>query len=110
MKSAANKSAQQQLQKLQTLFHEQLPAKLTEIEKAFTAYNQAPEDKKALDLLYRLIHNLAGTAGTFGAKQVTQEALLLDKLLKPLLNQPEIASKEILDTLAEHLRARRAVR
>jgi len=103
MKSVVNKSAQQQLQKLQILFHEQLPAKLTAIEEAFKTYSASPENKKALDLLYRLIHNLAGSAGTFGAKQVTQEALLMDKLLKPLLAQPEAVNKEILDTLAEHL-------
>ena len=103
MKPDITQAAQEQLQKLQVLFHEQLPTKLDAIENAFSALTAMPDSGPALETLYRLIHNLAGSAGTFGAKQVTQEALLLDKLLKPLLVQTTPVAEEILDTIAEHL-------
>ena len=109
MKSVLKPSAQQQLQKLQLLFHEQLPGKMRDIEDAFRSYHAAPDNKQALDHFLRLIHNLAGSAGTFGAQQITQQALLLNKLLRPLLNQTEPAGREILDTLAEHLATTRQI-
>ncbi len=103
MSAKPNKTARQQLQKLQFLFHEQLPGKLHEIEQAFQVYYAAPTDHEALNHFYCLIHNLAGTAGTFGARQVAAEAMQMNRLLKPLLEQQTPISQQILDILAERV-------
>ncbi|MFO7603764.1 MAG: response regulator, partial [Gammaproteobacteria bacterium] len=96
-------ATQERLRLLQQLFQQQLPDKLHDLEQALHAYQATPADPARLNLLYRLVHNLAGTAGTFGATQVSDQALQLERLLKPLLDQPTPAEPQQLEPLGEQL-------
>lgn len=64
------------LAELNREFMERLPTTLDEIDSAFAALatNAAPEDPLLLDTLYRLLHSLAGSAGTFGQPLLGEQA------------------------------------
>jgi chemotaxis protein histidine kinase CheA len=47
-------------------FAEQLPARLAEISERLQAWRSDPSDGENLRALYRVLHRLAGSAGTFG--------------------------------------------
>ena len=79
------KSLEEKLKVLELMFLGKLPGRLAEIEQALEQFLAAPEDKEALQLMHRLLHTMAGTAGTFGFNEVGEAARLYDNQLKALL-------------------------
>jgi len=69
------------LRVLQQAFAEQLPERLAIIHNTWVAVQQRPEHSKEL---YRLIHSLAGSAGTFGFQRLGKEVRLLEEFLMQL--------------------------
>lgn len=57
---------QQALDLFRAQFAEQLPARMAEVENALAAWRGVPSDDDALRALHRVLHRLAGSAGTFG--------------------------------------------
>ncbi|MBX9869316.1 MAG: Hpt domain-containing protein, partial [Burkholderiaceae bacterium] len=71
-------SLQKALHALEVVFAAKLPSKLLEIETAFNQVVKQPTDKGALSLLHRLLHTMAGSAGTFGFDEVGMQARELE--------------------------------
>jgi len=55
-------------------FRRELPARLAQAQALSSACRDAPGDDDALQALHRLLHSLAGTAGTLGLDAVGQAA------------------------------------
>lgn len=85
------KSKAAKLRKLQESFVAELPARFTVL---WQAWNKGQPDPESGEF-YRLVHSLAGSAGTFGFPQLGQRARDLELQLKQedwqKLNQTEIA-------------------
>ena len=78
-------SLEMALRALTVMFVEKLPGKLLEMETALNQLVQNKDDPETLNLLYRLLHTMAGSAGTFGFDEIGLEARALEARLKPLL-------------------------
>lgn len=76
---------QEALLALEIKFTEKLPSKLLEIEQALAPFVADPKDMQALVLLHRLLHTMAGSAGTFGFDELGAQARALESRLKALL-------------------------
>jgi HPt (histidine-containing phosphotransfer) domain-containing protein len=78
-------SFQERFAALEREWKQQLPAKLRDARARMAACRAAPGDRGALEDLHRLLHTLAGSAGTFGlgdlgagARRIEQE---LDRVM-----------------------------
>ena len=93
--SNKEESLQKALHALEVMFAAKLPAKLKEIETALNQFSQNPSDTDALTLLHRLLHTMAGSAGTFGFQEVGAQARLLEGRLKPLIKGASFIEAEL---------------
>ncbi len=71
-----------QLAQLVVAFREQLPQRATEVEEAWAAVQSSPEEAELLQILYRGVHNLSGSAATFGYASITETARGVERLLR----------------------------
>lgn len=81
--------AVKKLAELQLAFKRQLPDKELEIKRLWGTLNKSAANDKDFKGLHRVIHNLAGSAGTFDAVAVGKIARKLYKAIKPILSQPQ---------------------
>jgi chemotaxis protein histidine kinase CheA len=80
-----------QLQALRTAFAASLSDKVAAIHALWQLVKQQNEgDSDELRELYRAVHNLAGSAGTFGQAEVSVIARRLENELKPILNRGNV--------------------
>ena len=81
---------------LQEKYLELLPEKIAEIEALWNKVDlQSVEQLSVLDELYRHIHNLMGSAGTFGAEQLSNTAKELQQgLIKVMKSKNSISQQE----------------
>ncbi|MES2106534.1 MAG: diguanylate cyclase [Pseudomonadota bacterium] len=79
-------SLQEKLRALEAVFSAKLPSRLLEMEDALGLFLQDPQNKDHLALLHRLLHTMAGSAGTFGFPEVGTRAREFEGRLKPLFN------------------------
>ncbi|MDH5445517.1 MAG: response regulator [Gammaproteobacteria bacterium] len=77
----SDKIVTNQLVELQQRFSEQLPARMAVIQEGWLEVCREPDSKAGLDILCRNVHNLAGSAGSFGAANISRQASELEKLL-----------------------------
>lgn len=71
----------------------QLPARLADVEARTAACRQAPLEAPLLEELYRQVHMLAGSAGTFGLHAVGDRARELEEeLVRVTALAPRIAA------------------
>jgi diguanylate cyclase (GGDEF)-like protein len=70
------------LQALAQVYIAKLPAKLAEIEAASQRFQIDPSDRENFILLHRLLHTIAGSAGTFGFPSMGEEARDLEIIIK----------------------------
>ena len=76
---------QQALDLFRSQFAEQLPARLAEADTALAAWRAAPGDDEALRSLFRVLHRLAGSAGTFGMPLFGDACRVIELQLEELL-------------------------
>lgn len=57
---------QQKMQALQAVYGAKLRAKVADMQQQCALCRAAPSERDHVDLLYRQLHSLAGSAGTFG--------------------------------------------
>jgi HPt (histidine-containing phosphotransfer) domain-containing protein len=69
-------------------FRLRLAERMREIEEAWEAARAAGDALEPLRHLHRLVHSLAGAAGTFGYPEVSAAARLLERRAKELLLAP----------------------
>lgn len=93
MNQSLNAQLDQRLAEFQTLFHQQLPDKIEEINLSWRALCEQWSDEN-LEQLHRFSHSLAGSGATFGATTVSQAACALDKELRALIKEASIPGEE----------------
>ena len=82
---------------------DQLPGKYLDIENSWIEYQANLSNEGALELFYRLIHTLKGTAATFGF--VTQADICFDiqKILIPVKDSDESLTNDLVRQIQEHI-------
>ena len=74
------------LRALEGVFLAKLPDKLGEITTANQRLKDDPTDRENLTTLHRALHNLAGSAGTFGFHEIGTHARSLEQRIKACLH------------------------
>lgn len=69
------------LRKLIAMYREGLPTKRSDIETAWAAAQAAGWEGPELKALYDLVHKLAGSAGSYGFRELSTVARVLDRQL-----------------------------
>lgn len=77
----------EQLSAVTRAFKIQLPERGREVSRLWSVVQQHPDDRVALEGLYRLIHNLAGAGGTFGFSRITDVARKATEPLRVALKE-----------------------
>lgn len=80
---------QQALQQLRADFARQVPDRLREAQDRLQECLATPGDDAPLRELHRVIHKLAGSAGTFGMRELGERARALEEVLDTLLANPQ---------------------
>jgi diguanylate cyclase (GGDEF)-like protein len=86
------------------LFVAKLPAKLAEIDAASRRFLLAPDDRENFVLLHRLLHTMAGSAGTFGFPEIGERARVLETQLKSYMGG-EIWDATVIETFCLAVKA-----
>ena len=81
MKSSANKEVLEKIAQARKNWADQLPEKIKEIEQTWSRLIKAWDDS-LLDVLLRQLHTLAGSGGTFGFPEVSDDSRTAHKLLQ----------------------------
>lgn len=84
--SSADNELEAAIRALGQVFISKLPGKLAEIEEAKDAFQREPENKEHEVLLHRLLHTMAGSAGTFGFPDMGTKARALESQLKSFMS------------------------
>lgn len=96
------------LSQLQAQYFRQLPEKIAALEAVWRKLDTAPaEQLSILNELYRHSHTLMGSAGTFGAVQLSDTVKELDQYLKRILDENNNISKEqhaVIERLLYHVK------
>lgn len=72
---------------MQQAFQKQLPEKVALIEESWSTLDGQGSDDHSVAELFRMVHSLAGSGGTFGALGISALAKSLEIQLKPILDQ-----------------------
>lgn len=83
--AAAMAAFQEKFRALQQGWQALLPARLKEAGERLQACRERPDDTQAVADLHRLLHTLAGSAGTFGFAAIGEHAKRAENALEPLL-------------------------
>ena len=83
-------SLAEKLSALEAAFEARLPGKLSEIDGALSESLRLSSDKKSLQALHRLLHTMAGSAGTFGFVAMGSRARELESQINTLLSEADI--------------------
>jgi chemotaxis protein histidine kinase CheA len=104
---AADDSLQEQMRLLQQGFLARLPARIDAMEQAMHQWTAGGEEAD-LRVLHRLLHSLAGTAGTFGLRDTGEESRRLENMVASWLGNAKPTKADI-DILTLSLRRLRGV-
>jgi chemotaxis protein histidine kinase CheA len=85
---AADDDFQQAMRRFQQEFAAQLPGRLQEARDRLRACQAQPADDAAVAELHRVLHKIAGSAGTFGLAEVGDGARALEDMLEPMMTRP----------------------
>lgn len=83
--AAAMEAFQEKFRALQQDWQTLLPSRLKEAGERLQACRERPDDTQALADLHRLLHTLAGSAGTFGFAAIGERAKAAENELEPLM-------------------------
>ena len=95
---------QQALDLFRAQFAEQLPARLAEAGERLAEWREEPGSDERLRGLLRVLHRLAGSAGTFGMPEFGSACRTIELQLDALLEQPERSPADI-DSVAQQVAA-----
>ncbi|MBC3880717.1 diguanylate cyclase [Undibacterium sp. LX40W] len=93
--SSADEELEAAIRALGQVFISKLPGKLAEIEDAKDAFLRDPNNKEHEALLHRLLHTMAGSAGTFGFPDMGTKARALESQLKSYMQGEAWDSSQI---------------
>ncbi|MDH5408321.1 MAG: response regulator [Gammaproteobacteria bacterium] len=77
-------SAQEKIQALQNAYLDQLPEKISELDKLWHDLATNSWQEESHQKFYRAVHSLAGSGETFGLRQLSQNARQLEKLFSEI--------------------------
>ena len=86
---------EQALREFRADFARQLPARLDEARQRLRACIEAPADDGRLRELHRVLHKLAGSAGTFGMAALGEQARVIEASLDDLLARPDRTAADL---------------
>ena len=95
---------QQALDLFRAQFTQSLPARMTAVQEQLQACRAAPSDDEPLRALHRLVHGLAGSAGTFGLPEFGAACKAIEEQLDELLARGS-RGPEDLDAVGDALAA-----
>ena len=87
----------------QNRFAAGLPERLRQIERGWVGLPDGGWEAERFRLLHRQVHNLAGSAGTFGLDAVGEAAMDIERLLTPFLEEGAAPSPDLLLELPDQL-------
>lgn len=91
---------QQALEQFRSQFTEALPGRMAELHKCLQACREAPGDGQRLRELHRVLHRLAGAAGTFGRPYLGAACRAIEAQVEALMGRAG-CTREDLDAIAE---------
>jgi len=101
---ALNEVRDKKRQQMQTIYLAKLDGRFSDIRALTDKLKQDPSLSNDFDELYRLVHNLNGSAGTFGFMSLSQAAEKVELQLTALAENPEKDHQwQAIDTAVEHL-------
>lgn len=105
MASSNQSEIDKELAALQLVFKGMLPAKVAEIVSLCDSVLVSENDSNFTDF-HMLVHSLAGSAGTFGAMDVSDKARELEELLNLLKNTTKLSeeNKSKITALVENIK------
>jgi len=89
-------SLQDKIARLRISFFSELPGRLDKIEGDLLCLKQSPNDVQVLNELHRKVHNIKGSAASFGLKDLSQLAIEVEKKLKHSLDDESSLSESVL--------------
>jgi len=95
---------QQAMEQFRAQFAEALPGRLAEAQACLQACREAPQDAQRLRDLHRVLHALAGSAGTFGRPYLGAACRAIEDQIEALMARPQ-RTRADLDAIAEAIDA-----
>ena len=99
---------EEELRSLRNAYLSVLPEKVNLVHKAWHSLDFTEWDPAAYKSVYRLIHNLAGGAGTYGLHRVSQQARAILNIMKPWMDNagpletdPQLEINQAIELLEE---------
>ena len=86
---------QQAMDLFRAQFAEQLPARLSELRERLAAWQAEPANDDRLRDVHRVLHRLAGSAGTFGMPDFGDACRAIEQRLDDLQARPERTDAEV---------------
>jgi len=93
MEQNQQQAFQEKIQQMQTSFIEGLPQRLSDIQAAWKLV-ETDDDQDSLHLLYRLVHTITGSAGTFSLTNLSILCRALEVFVKDLLDVSKTIQEE----------------
>jgi HPt (histidine-containing phosphotransfer) domain-containing protein len=107
MPEKMDQNLQEKLRAIEELFTERLPERLRELDAALSRCLNEPRQKEHCVTLHRVLHTLAGSAGTFGFVELGLRARKLEEAVNQLIRDGTAVDHglaEIGDELTDFLR------
>ncbi|NQV70649.1 MAG: Hpt domain-containing protein [Pseudohongiella sp.] len=93
----------QKLQAIHEEYAKALPGKIQEIESVFNSAVHGDGKHEAITILHRLLHTIAGSAGTHGFPESSKAAREMEIILKPALDDEQLFDNEMTIELRKSL-------
>lgn len=97
MSGGEDKRAQAAVDLMAKVFLGRLPVRFEKMNEAFALCRANPADDANWTELHRLLHSLAGAAGTFGCDDLGEQAALIEMLTRDILVEKARSAADIDD-------------
>ena len=88
------KAVLDEMKTLRESYAAELPVKLSYIDDTWEAFDCGKGDPEQLESIYHMVHDLAGSGGTFGLKDLSIAARNLEMLIKDLIDSGHSLNQE----------------
>jgi HPt (histidine-containing phosphotransfer) domain-containing protein len=92
---------QQALDLFRAQFAEQLPARFSELRERLASWREDPASDQCLRDLHRVLHRLAGSAGTFGMPAFGEACRAIELRLEEFVGRAERSPAEVAQVAAD---------